>query len=133
MGLLDWFRRKRDDEPDIIPLPALRPLDPTVFCNSVTVDETGFVAVLANDRQLRIEFEDLDRVAIRTTDDQFVESVFWLLSVGEQELLVPHGAPDEDALFERLMHLPGFDKQAMVEAVTSTEDGEVECWRRGRE
>lgn len=132
MGLLDWFRRQPDDEPDIIPLPSLRPPALTYWCEAVTIDDTGLTGVAMRGPDLRLEFSDLDRVAIRTTDEGPGDyDVFWLLVAGEQQCLVPQGAPGETDLFERLLKLPQFNSEAMIAAMTSTENAEFECWARG--
>lgn len=131
MGVLDWFRRRASDEPDIIPLPALRPPAATFWSAAIIVDETGLNAVAANGQELRVEFSDLDRVAIRTTDEgPGAEDVYWLLVAGSQECLIPHGASGEPDLFDRLLRLPLFDSQAMVAAMTGSDHAEFECWQR---
>ncbi len=131
MGFMDWFRRRHGDEPVIIPMPSIRPPESTFWCDTVSSDDGGLVGVSNRGLELRLEFNDLDRVAIRTADDgPGAEDVFWLLVAGEQECLIPHGAPGETELFERLLKLPGFDSQAMIAAMTSTDDAEFECWTR---
>ena len=131
MGLLDWFRRRRNDEPDIIPLPSLRPPEPVFSCDSVRVDEQGLTASLTGGPALRLEFHDLQRVAIRTTDEgPFAEDVFWILTAEKQVCIIPQGAEGQVELFDQLLKLPGFDCQAMVVAMSSTENAEFECWKR---
>jgi hypothetical protein len=131
MGFLNWFRRQQSDEPDIIPLPSVRPPASTFWCDVVRCNETGFVGMSTRGPELRLEFSHLDRVAIRTTDEgPGGDDVFWLLVAGEQECLIPHGAPGETELFERLLKLPAFDSQAMIVPMTSGENIEVECWSR---
>ncbi len=131
MGFRDWFRRKHD-EPDIIPLPSIRRPELTFWCDAVRSDDTGFVGMSARGPELRLEFSDLNRVAIRTTDEgPGVEDVFWLLVAGEQECLIPHGVWGETELFERLLKLPGFNSQVMIAAMTSTDNAVFECWTRG--
>lgn len=131
MGILDWFRKSRGDEPEIIPFPSIRPPEPLYWCNAIRSDESGFVAVSAGSPDLRIEFSELNRVAIRTTDEgPWAEDVYWRLVAGPQECLVPHGAPGETELFERLLKLPGFNSQAMIAAMTCAENSEFDCWAR---
>lgn len=131
MAFLDWFRRRRNDEPDLIPLPAIRPPDLTFWCDAVRSDESGVTGVSCRGPELRMEFHNLDRIAIRTTDEGPVEcDVFWKLVAGEQECLIPHGAPGETELFEQFLKLPDFDSRAMVAAMTSTENAEFHCWSR---
>ena len=108
----------------------MRPIESPVWCESIIVDEAG-LAVTSRGRELRLEFSDLDRVSIRTTDDgPGAEDVFWSLSVGSMEYLVPQGSPGEAELFEHLLTLPNFDSQAMIAAMTCSENAEFECWRR---
>lgn len=129
MGLLDWFRRRRDAETDIIPLPALRPPESPYWCDGVRIDDHGLAATRDRGPELRLEFQDIQRVAIRTTDEgPGVEDVYWVLSAGDQICLIPHGAEGESELFDRLLKLPGFNNQAMIAAMTCTENAEFECW-----
>lgn len=131
MGLLNWFRRRRDEEPAIIPLQALRPPAQTFWSQAVRCDNNALWAIAEHGVELRLPFEELDRVAIRTTDEgPGIEDVFWLLTSGSQECLIPHGAAGEAELFDRLLKLPGFNPQVMIEALTSTENAEFECWSR---
>lgn len=134
MGLLDWFRRPRAVEPEIIPLPSVRPPAQCFWCDTVRVDELGLTASVARGPELRIEFQDIERIAIRTTDEgPFVEDVYWLISTGEQQCLIPNGAEGESDLFDRLLKFPGFDNQAMIAAMTCADNAEFECWQRGEQ
>lgn len=131
MGLLDWMRRHRSAEPEIIPLPALCQPANTLWCVAVRIDEQGWTAMMSNGPEQRLEFQDLQRVAIRITDDgPGAEDVFWVLSASGQICLIPHGSRGESELFERLLKLPGFDKQSMIAALTCTDNAEFECWQR---
>lgn len=79
----------------------------------------------------RVRWADLDRVAIRTTDDgPFAEDVFWvLLGTHENGFVVPANlAPD--GFLERLQQLPGFDSAAVIEAMQSIEENVFVCWRK---
>ena len=131
MGLLDWFRRRRDEEPVILPLPSLRPPAQTFWSQAVRCDDANLWAMSADGVELCLPFADIDRVAIRTTDDgPGVEDVFWLVTAGSRSCLIPHGAAGETELFDRLLKLPGFNPQVMIEALTCTENAEFECWSR---
>lgn len=134
MGLLDWFRRRRDAEPDIIPLPALRPPESPFWCKAVRIDDSGLTALSGRGPELRLKFDDIQRVAIRTTDEgPGVEDVYWVLATRDQMCLIPHGVEGESDLFDRLLKLPNFDNQAMIAAMTCTENAEFECWSSLRE
>ena len=129
MGLLDWFRRRRADEPEIIPIPSLRKPESVFTCDTVQVDEQGFTAEQTRGPQIRLEFQDLRRVTIRTTDEgPFAEDVFWVLTTESQVCIVPQGADGQVDLFDQLLKLPGFDCQAMIVAMSSTDNAEFPCW-----
>jgi len=131
MGLLDWFRRRRPAEPDIIPLPWLRAPEPVFSCDSVRVDEQGLTARINGGPELRLEFQNLQRVTIRTTDEgPFAEDVFWILTTHNQVCIIPQSAEGQVELFDQLLKLPGFDCQAMIVAMSSTNNAEFECWTR---
>jgi hypothetical protein len=43
------------------------------------------------------------------------------------------GATGEKAMLERLQRLPGFDNDALIQAMMSVEDAEFICWTRADE
>lgn len=130
MGLLDWFRRHRAEEPEIIPLPALRPPASIFWSDAVQFDNDVLTATSGRGARLQLEFSNIKRVAIRTTDEgPGAEDVFWVLTTDDYVCLIPHGADGESELFDRLLKLPGFNNQAMIVAMTCTENAEFECWR----
>lgn len=141
MGLFDWFRRKPgstptspaldEPEPDIIPFPAMGVSGNPQVCVSVRLTEASLFATLPTGEEMRLELEDFERVAVRTTDDgDWTPDVFWIVSAGRYSYLIPQGITGEAELFNYLIRLPGFDKETMISAISSTEHSEFECWRR---
>ena len=83
----------------------------------------------------RIAWDDLRRVEIVTTDEgPFLEDVFWVLTAADGGCLtIPQGAGGDNtaALLERLgPRLPGFDHEAVIRAMGSTENARFLCWQR---
>lgn len=51
----------------------------------------------------------------------------WSLGTAEDVLAIPASAMPEE-LLERLLALPGFDREALARATTGEVDGAVRCW-----
>jgi hypothetical protein len=77
-----------------------------------------------------VRWDTLRAVLIETTDQgPFVEDVWWILIDGEGHCIIPQEAGGE-ALLERLQALPGFDNDAVIAAMASTENQIFVCWQR---
>jgi hypothetical protein len=55
---------------------------------------------------------------------------FVLAGRGGSGCIIPQSAPESTPLLERLQRLPGFDNEAFIRAMSSTEDATFVCWRR---
>ena len=74
-------------------------------------------------------FKDLKRVSIITTDEgPMLDDVFWLMLFEEVIIMIPQGIPGENGLLERLQELPGFNNEAVIKAMQSTENNAFEVW-----
>ena len=86
---------------------------------------------LPDGRRFVIAWKELQHVEIETTDQgPFVEDVFWRLSTKTQMHTLPQGATGESELFKRLQALPGFNNEAVVEAMGATENRIWTLWQR---
>lgn len=97
----------------------------------VSFDATEIVYTPMNGDALRIAWSDLLVVEIATTDDgPFDEDVFWVLHGGGPPLVVAQSVDGAPALLARLQELPGFDNEAVIAAMSSTDVARFLCWRR---
>ena len=79
----------------------------------------------------RVGWADLETVEIVTTSDgPFAPDVFWVLYGRDGGCAVPQGATGDGMLLERLQALPGFDNDAVIEAMSSTSNRRFLCWQR---
>jgi hypothetical protein len=104
---------------------------------TITITEDDITRTLANGQVERVRWDELVEVGILTTDEgPFVEDVFWIL-IGEGQktgCAAPQGARGADALLSAFQErLPGFDNEAVIRAMGSTENDRFVCWRRGTE
>ena len=77
-----------------------------------------------------VKWSDLQAVVIVTTDlGPYVDDVFWVLVGKEVGCIVPSEAEGIDLLLRRLQQLPRFDHEAVVAAMTSTQNARFLCWR----
>lgn len=79
----------------------------------------------------QVAWDDLHRVEVLTTDDgPFAPDVFWALLGTSGGCLIPQGATGERELSGRLGQLPGFDHEAVIQAMGSTANARFLCWQR---
>jgi len=82
-------------------------------------------------------FRDLVELRLKTTDQgPIFEDVFWVLIAakpggGTVTVLIPTEFDTSNQLRDRLMDLPGFNHEAMIDAMTCVNDREFVCWRMG--
>lgn len=81
-----------------------------------------------------VAWADLRAVLIETNDSgPFLMDVFWILIGSQSGCVVPQGATGEDELLGRLQQLPGFDNQALIDAMLSTDNQRFLCWEKGKQ
>jgi hypothetical protein len=100
----------------------------------VTFDDEAVTRRMVDGSTETVRWDELEEVWILTTDEgPFVEDVYWMLVAGEGKggCAVPQGAEGSDRLLERLQQLPGFDNDAVIAAMGSTDNARFVCWRRG--
>lgn len=79
----------------------------------------------------RVRLCDLKAVIIETNDSgPWGADIWWILFGDEQSGCVfPGGATGESQVLEELQKLEGFDHQAFINAMGSTENRRFVCWR----
>lgn len=80
----------------------------------------------------RVGWGELQKVEVYTTSGgPFTTDFYWMLQGADGGgCLVPQGATGEQDLIVRLQALPGFDNEALIEAMSSTDDKKFLCWQR---
>jgi hypothetical protein len=97
----------------------------------VTVTETQVSCRRPSGLVESVDWDDLRVVLIETTDDgPFAADVFWMLAGDNSGCVVPLGAAGEDEMIAKLQALPGFNNEAVIEAMSSTGNRSFLCWRR---
>jgi len=97
----------------------------------VSVDNDE-IAVTAPDGERKvITRSDLAAVVIETNDTGPWGADLWWFVAGKEPnaLAFPQGATGEEAAVDWLSALPGFDHEAMIQAMSSTENARFPCWR----
>ena len=123
MGLFDFLR----------PKPAAPPPPPPGAKERVAFDDQGVTRTFVDGRTESVRWDDLQMVLIVTTDEgPWSDDVFWMLvsADGKSGCAVPQGVEGSSELLERLQQLPGFDNEAVIQAMGSTENANFVCWRR---
>jgi hypothetical protein len=97
----------------------------------VRVSDTEVVCERPDGKVERVGWGDLQRVEVVTTSEgPFAPDVFWVLHGTVEGCAVPQGASGDGDLLARLQALPGFDNNAVIEAMSSTSDRRFLCWQR---
>jgi hypothetical protein len=99
---------------------------------AIQIDDRGVGRDLGNGKTEHVAWDDLEEVAILTTSDgPFAVDVFFvLMGTNETGCVIPQSAPESSQLLERLQKLPGFDNQAVIDAMCCASDSRFICWRR---
>lgn len=98
----------------------------------VCLTEEGIVSHHPNGTVERVAWNRLEAVALRAEDAYPVGDVYWfLIGADDTGCVFPIGAEGCDAVLEAFQsRLPGFDNEALIEAMGLLEGGRV-VWRRG--
>ncbi|WP_395733822.1 hypothetical protein [Prosthecobacter sp.] len=76
-------------------------------------------------------WDDLQKVEVLTNSDgPLLPDVFWLLHGTEKGCCIPQGATGDVELLARLQKLPGFNNQAFIESMGSTQEALFVCWQK---
>lgn len=90
-----------------------------------TTDHQGTIASMA--------LSALTAIAIETRDTgPFAADLWWLLFGPDLTVAIafPHDADGVDAVVDDLMSLPGFDYEAMIAAMGSTDNASFPLWKK---
>jgi len=102
----------------------------------VTVSETEIVNHRPEGTVERVALAELKAVLIETNDSgPWGADVWWILlgSGLESGCVFPGGATGEQDVLERLQQLPGFDNEAVIKAMGSTDHQRFLCWQAKEE
>ena len=99
---------------------------------SVAFDGEGVRHERGDGASESVRWEELREVCVLTTDGgPYVDDVFWVLVGREGGCAIPSETAGMGELLSRLQRLPGFDNEAVIRAMASTENATFVCWRRG--
>ena len=97
----------------------------------VVVSLDGVTYESGDGRASAVLFSELERITIRTTSDgPFAEDVFYVLEGTSYAVEIPQGAVGNGVLFSRLQELPGFNNDAVIDAMVSVREDRFVCWEK---
>lgn len=99
----------------------------------MTFDEDAVTRWKPDGAVQRVRWDDLVAVAVVTSGGgPWEDDVLWMLTAreGVEGCTVPGQAAGTEQLLERLQRLPGFDDEAVIRAMGSTEFAFFPCWSR---
>ena len=98
---------------------------------AIVVDDEGARRLYRGETTHRVSWADLERVALRTTDDgPYAEDLFWVLVGGRGTGFVIPSSLVPDGMLARLQELPGFDNEAVLQAMQSVTENVFVAWRK---
>ena len=107
------------------------PALPSASSLRIVIDDQGTRCEYPDGNVEAVRWDEMRKVAIITTDEgPFVEDVYFALFGTNGGCAVPSSAPESQALLERLQQLPGFNNQAVTDAMCCADNQEFVCWER---
>ena len=98
---------------------------------SIDVNEKGVIHQRSDGQIETVTWDEIRAVMIETTaDGPFETDVFWILVGKDNGCVIPTGTNGEEKLLDWLQKLPGFDNQAMIDAMCCTENKRFLCWEK---
>ncbi len=98
---------------------------------SVTFDDERIVSMRASGQQETVRWDALQEVSIITSDEgPFVDDLHWVLLGVPGGCAVAGSAAGASELLARLQSLPGFNNEAVIQAMGSTSNARFVCWTR---
>lgn len=98
----------------------------------VTLDDEKVTCRRPDGNDETVRWDELAAVVIETNDSgPLGMDVWWLLVPRDSEsgCVVPQGARGEDRLLSRLQELSGFDNEALIAAMSCTDNQRFVCWK----
>ncbi len=97
----------------------------------VVVTDSGITCEHPSRGSQQIGWDEIEEIDIVTTDQGPWLPDVWLVLLGNtNRCLVPQIAVGYDALYERVSKLEGFDYDAVIAAMATTENAKFICWKR---
>lgn len=97
----------------------------------IQLSETGVSCNRPDGTVESVRWDDLQKVEVLTNSDgPLLPDVFWLLHGTEKGCCIPQGAAGDVELLARLQKLPGFNNQAFIESMGSTQEALFVCWQK---
>ena len=99
--------------------------------NIVKFNDFEIVYTRPNNQVEIVSWAELQAVIIETNSAGPIDPDYYWILVGKNKgCVVPTGVEGEEQLFERLQKLPGFDNEAVIEAMSCVEKKRFLCWKR---
>lgn len=100
------------------------------ICNHVFIHEDSIIYEHGAFRE-EIAIDQIIEIAVVTTDEgPIVDDVFVVLKSAQNEIRIPQEAENFDAMFDVFKNLEGFNYEAFIEAMSSTENAKFVCWQK---
>ena len=123
MGLISWYRER------LASRKAAAMFESAIV---VSTDDAGLGVAVADGKQERVLWNEVDRVAIETNDSgPWGADVWWLFEGKNGRCAFPQGATGEDEALKVLpKHFHGFSHEQVIRAMRCTSNARFVCWQR---
>jgi hypothetical protein len=97
------------------------------------VDESGITTLTSEGLSEQFPWKDVRQIVIVTTDQgPWSEDIFFVVEGIDGHVVVPHEKAVKLGLLHYLQKLPGFDNEAVIQAMSCTENNSFLCWSSDR-
>jgi len=104
-----------------------------ISTDTIIFDDETIRRVMDGGAVETIRWDDLSAIMIETTDaGPFADDVFWILVAEDLQsgCVIASEAVGAEALIERLMTLPDFNYETMIQAMASTDNAKFLVWEK---
>lgn len=98
---------------------------------NIHMNDEEIVREISDGTTEKVRWDELRKVTIITTDQgPFFEDVFFVLETEKSGALIGHEWAVKIELLDRLTKLPEFNNEAVIKAMTCTDNNSFLCWEK---
>ena len=100
------------------------------LCNHITLHPNAIIYEHGAFRE-EIALDEITQIDLVTTSEgPFSEDVFAVLRGKDKEITIPQNTENFESLFDVFKKFEGFNYEAFIEAMSSTENERFVCWQK---
>ena len=97
----------------------------------ITLTDESIEIIRPDGRKQAVRWDDVQTISVVTTDEgPFAPDIWFVLQGKGDACMFPQGAPKSDEAYERISQFNGFDFEALIKSMSSTENAQFLLWKR---